>query len=263
MSIFQEHIINKSRTVSKVSNQAHNKRKIMPNPQFIGIMGYLIGLEKIHNPGKSLRQLRILLDKMNTSFADGIKIKFTIMKEMGFKGAVNRTFPLQNFLALYYEEFGKNIGTHFGIGLGKLGFEREKMPGGCFFSATKAMVEAKEKGEFLIFHQFEMNKALNALFYFIHEMNEHMTDRQQQVVEEYRKCGDIVSVADRLYLSKQAVHDSIKSSNYSVYSAAWSGLQELLAFNVRRGSTVTSKNPTKIKKSGRSFKSKKRQKLTD
>lgn len=261
MPISQEKIVFKLGTDYKLSSTY--KRKIMPDSQFIGIMGYLIGLEKMRNPGKSLRHLRILLDKINTSFADVIKIKFSIMKEMGFKGAVNRTFPLQSFLALYYEEFGKNIGTHFGIGLGNLGFQREKMPGGCFFSSTKAMVEAKEKGEFLIFHQFEMNKALNSLFYFIHEMNERMTERQQQVIEEYRKCGDIVSVAGRLYLSKQAVHDSIKSSNYSVYSAAWTGLQELLEFNVRRGSTLVNKNPIKIKKSGKSFKSKKRQKLTD
>lgn len=261
MPISQEQIVIKSGTDYKSSSTY--KRKIMPDSEFIGIMGYLIGLEKMRNPEKSLRHLRILLDKINTSFADGIKIKFSIMKETGFKGAVNRTFPLQSFLALYYEEFGKNIGTHFGIGLGKLGFEREKMPGECFFSATKAMVEAKEKGEFLIFHRFEMNKALNSLFYFIHEMNERMTERQQQVIEEYRKSGDIVSVADRLYLSKQAVHDSIKSSNYYVYSAAWTGLQELLEFNVRRRSTLINKNPIKTKKSGRSFKSKKRQKLTE
>jgi len=256
MPISQEQIVIKSATDYKSSSTY--KRNIMPNSEFIGIMGYLIGLEEMRNPGKSLSQLRILLDKINTSFADGIKIRFTIMKETGFKGAVNRTFPLQSFLALYYEEFGKNIGTHFGVGLGNLGFEREKIPGGCFFSATKAMVEAKEKGEFLIFDQFEMNKALNSLFHFIHEMNEGMTERQQQVIEEYRKSGDIVTVASRLYLSKQAVHDSIKSSNYSVYNAAWTGLQELLEFNVRRGSTLINKNPIKIKKPRRSFKSKKR-----
>ena len=226
----------------------------MPDSLFIGIIGYLIGLEEVRNQGESLRHLRILLNKINTTFADVIEIKFAITKETEFKGAVKRIFPFQNFLAFYYEEFGQNIGTHFGVGLGKLGFKREKKPGGCFFSATKAMIEAREKGEFLIFHQFEMNKAINSLFYFIHEMDERMTDRQRRIIEEYRKSGDIVSVAGRLYLSKQAVFDSIKSANYDVYSSAWSGLQELLQFDVGRRSTSVNKKSIKIKKPAKGFK---------
>ena len=205
----------------------------MAGPRFIGIMGYLIGLQQIENRGRALGQLRILLNKINKTFADSIELKFIIVSDTEFKGAVSRNFPLQDFLTLYHQEFGRNVGTHFGIGLGKLGFKRERKPGGCFYSASKAMAKAVKNGEYLIFNRFEMDKALNALFYFIHEMDEKMTDRQRQIVEVYRRNGDIVSVASQLYLPKQAVVDSLKAVNYEVYEAAWRGLEQLLRFEIK------------------------------
>ncbi|MGA1874632.1 MAG: SatD family protein [bacterium] len=206
----------------------HKQRKSGPGSEFIGIIGYLIGLKELQDRGQALGGLRILLDKINTTFKETIKVNFKITTDLEFKGAVKRSFPLQDFLVLYNGEFGKSVGTHFGIGLGELGFTQEKKPGGCFYAAAKALSEAKNKGEFLIFHRFEMNLALNALFYFIHEMDERMTDRQRLVVESYRKNGNLVSVANELYLPKQAVADLIKAARYEVFNKAWLGLYELL-----------------------------------
>ena len=206
----------------------HKQRKSAPGFEFIGIIGYLTGLRDVQDRGQALGGLRILLDKINTVFKDTIKVHFKITMDLEFKGAVKRSFSLQDFLALYGGEFGKNVGTHFGIGLGELGFTQEKKLGGCFHAAARALAEAKDKGEFLIFHRFEMNLALNALFHFIHEMDEKMTDRQRQVVEAYRKNGNLVSVANELYLPKQAVADLIKAANYEVFNKAWLGLYELL-----------------------------------
>ena len=206
----------------------------------IGIFGDLVGLEDLPSRGHHLGRLRILLDKINSTFRDKIKVDFTIINDTEFKGAFDRSFPLQDFLVLYNEEFGKDIGTHMGIGLGVLGDPDEKEPGGCFFSSRKAMAKAKENGKFVVFHGFEMNEAINALFYFIHEMNEGMTDRQRKVVEVYRKSGDIVSVSSELYLPKQGVFDSIKAAKYDIYTDAWIGLEKLLRFDVKAPSSGSS-----------------------
>ncbi|MEW5800653.1 MAG: hypothetical protein AB1847_00980 [bacterium] len=208
-----------------------NYSKAMGN-KAIGIFGDLVGLEDLPSRGHSLGRLRILLDKINATFEDNIHVGFTIINDTEFKGAFDRSFPLQDFLSLYNEEFGKDIGTHLGIGLGVLGPPEETEPGGCFFSARKAMAKAKEGGSFLLFHGFEMSEALNALFYFIHEMDEAMTDRQRKIVEVYRKSGDVAAISNELYIPKQGVLDSIKAARYDIYVNAWRGLEKLLKFDL-------------------------------
>jgi hypothetical protein len=204
----------------------------------IGIFGDLVGLEDLPSRGHHLGRLRMLLDKINTTFRDKIKVDFTIISDTELKGAFDRSFPLQDFLALYHEEFGKEIGTHLGIGLGVLGDPEEKEPGGCFFSSRKAMAKAKENGKFIVFHGFEMNDAINALFHFIHEMDEIMTDRQHKVIEIYRKSGDIASISSELYIPKQGVLDSIKAAKYDIYNDAWRGLEKLIQFDVKLPSSA-------------------------
>ncbi|MEW6381999.1 MAG: hypothetical protein AB1611_20680 [bacterium] len=199
----------------------------------IGIFADLIGLQDLPSRGQLLGRLRMLMDKINTTFRDTIKVDFMIITDTEFKAAVDRSFPMQDFLALYEEEFGKDVGTHIGIGLGALGSPQEKEPGGCFYAARGAMTQARKTGQYIVFQGFEVNEAINALFYFIHEMNEAMTERQRKIIDVYRKSGDIVSVASELYLPKQAVFDSIKAAKYDVYSAAWRGLQELLKLDIQ------------------------------
>lgn len=200
--------------------------------KYIGIIGYLTESGNSRNREQSISRLRDLFNKINDSFHDSIEIKFTMISNLKFTGAVKRNFPFQDFLALYQQEYGKNIGTHFGIGLGELGLQAKK-PGGCFYVASKALAQAKEKGEFLLFHNFEMNEALNSLYYFLHEVEEKFTDRQRQVIELYRDKEEIVTVANKLYLSKQAVADSIKAAKFQVYKEAWKGIQQLLLFEIK------------------------------
>jgi len=199
----------------------------------IGIFADLIGLQNLPSRGYMLGRLRMLMDKINNTFRDTIRVEFMIITDTEFKAAVDRRFPLQDFLALYHEEFGKDVGTHLGVGLGVLGVPQEREPGGCFYEARGAMVQARVSGKFLVFQGFEMNEAINALFHFTHEMTEAMTERQRKIIEVYRKSGDIVSVASELYLPKQAVFDSIKAARYDIYSAAWRGLDELLRFDIQ------------------------------
>lgn len=210
-----------------------NSSTVPTYQESIGIIGYLTGLEKFHSKGQHLGQLRMVLPKINSALASTIKLKFLIVSDTEFTGVVKRIFPLQDFLAMYHEEFGRQVGTHFGVGLGRLGSKQEREPGGCFYTATGAVNEAKEKGEFLVFKNFEMNQALNALFFFVHEMNEKMTDRQRQIIDAYRRSEEIAAVANQLYLSKQAIIDSIKAANYETYQKAWKGIQELLRCRIK------------------------------
>ena len=207
----------------------------MTEKKYIAVIGDLVGSRQLPERDKDQVRLNYFLVKVNSHFADAIEAHFvnTIGDEL--QGLVKRNFQLQEFLQFFHQHFGWKIKTRFGVGLGSLTTavrsEAIGLDGACFYYARERFQRAKDQAKFLTFSNFEMNKALTALFDLVFQIESKWTKRQSEIIALYREVGDQTAVARQLQITKQSVFDTLKAAKYDLYSAGWQGIQQLFEFS--------------------------------
>jgi len=108
------------------------------------------------------------------------------------------------------------------------------MDGSCFHNARAAVNQAKKENNFLVFDGFEMNAAINALFQLVGDIKKNWKKRQVEVISIFEDVGDQVSVAKKLNITRQTVHEIIKASRYELFESGWIGIQQLISFETSK-----------------------------
>ena len=206
----------------------------MDSTKYIALIGDIVGSRQLPDRANVQIQLENIFAKVNQKFRETIAANFVITIGDEFQGLVHRDFPLKDFLQFFNEHFGHEIATRFGIGLGTLTTalksEAIAMDGPCFHQAREALEFAKEKSLRLAFRGFEMNTAITALFGFLQDLENSWSARQKEIIEKYSQYQDQATLARDLQISRQAVFNVLKATNYDQYLLGWDGLQELFAF---------------------------------
>jgi hypothetical protein len=207
----------------------------MDNIDYVAIIGDLIRSREFDDRSHIQTRLEDTLQTISHEYADDIHAKFIITIGDEFQGLVKRTFPLQDFLRLFNESFGKDFPTRFGIGLGKiitqLKYEAIGMDGSSFHHARAALNDAKKQSQSIVFKGFEMNTSINAFYQFVHNIESNWNERQREVIALYRKIGNQVSVAHKLEITKQSVNDILNASQWDFFQKGWSGIKQLMSFS--------------------------------
>ena len=107
------------------------------------------------------------------------------------------------------------------------------MDGSCFHNARAALSQAKKENNFLVFKGFEMDVAINALFLLVDDIKKRWKKRQVEVISIYKDVGDQVSIAKKLNITRQAVHNILKASKYESFEFGWTGVQQLFSYETK------------------------------
>lgn len=204
----------------------------MENEKFVAIIGDIIDSKNIKNRSKAQKSLNDVLDRVNESYKEHIKSKWTIT--LGDEFQVLLKPNLEMFKILDYISYKMDpINIRFGIGLGEIYTDINHevslgSDGPAYWNARDAIESIHSNnnyGKSKISFQSEDNKdeIVNNLIYYTDWMKESWTDSQKEVLytllekDIYDNNFKQKDLAIELGISESAVSRRLSSSGIRLY----------------------------------------------
>ncbi|MHA1213936.1 MAG: SatD family protein [Candidatus Hodarchaeales archaeon] len=195
------------------------------------ITGDLVGSRKIQKRAKVQDILKQAIQTINKQFQQRLLCPFVIGWGDSFQGALKSLEGLYEVI----EAFESHLSIPFrcGIGIGEISTDFSintlEMDGSAFHFSQSALQHAKKEDKFIwiksVDQQFD--NLVNTIWTLLYTIKSGWTDRQREIIQLRQKNLTYKEIGNRKKISKQAVHNILKSANWEVVSMAISTLNNL------------------------------------
>jgi hypothetical protein len=198
----------------------------------IAVIGDVVNSRQIEQRATAQKRLQLLLAFLNDAFHGSILAPFSLSRGDEIQALVLRAAIVPDVVWEVGVRFPQSP-IRFGFGLGQLSTPLAPIPmetdGPAWWAARSAVESAaatRRNGG--VWQGFgEADKVLTAFGTLLGHMRGRLTPRQRAVLEQLRSGGEMVQVAERLKISKQAVSGIVAAAGWRAYQegeAAWRSL---------------------------------------
>lgn len=198
----------------------------------IAVIGDVVNSRRMEQRATAQAHLQSLLAFLNDAFSESILAPFSLSRGDEIQALVLRAAILPDVLWEVSVRFPESP-VRFGFGLGPLSTPLAPVPmetdGPAWWAAREAVESAagtrRTGGVWKGFGNDD--KVLTALGTLLGHMRGRFTPRQRAVLEQLRFGGEMVQVAERLKISKQAVSGIVAAAGWRAYQEgedAWRSL---------------------------------------
>jgi len=218
------------------SGKAAAPHRVASSP-CVALIADIVHSRRFHGKARERLQqkLQVLLDELNGNYEEALLARFTIGDE--FQTLLHTASPLADLL-WDLESALPEVELRIGIGHGKLDTDLKQeavgMDGPVWHQARDAVEEAKREslggGVFRGFKNAD-DEVLNGMARLLFHVRSQWTDRQKSVIRLLRDptTASQTEVARKLKLSRQAVHNRLKSTGWSAWSDAEKVFRQILS----------------------------------
>lgn len=207
------------------------RRSVHPSP-CIAVIGDVVESRRIEHRAEAQKRLQDLLSFLNGAFSNSLLAPFSLSRGDEIQALVLRGAIVPDVLWEVMIRFPHSP-IRFGFGLGELSTPLSPLPmetdGPAWWAARKAVENAaatrRHGGVWQGFGNAD--RVLTALGTLLAHMRGRLTLRQRGVLEQLRSGADMVQVAERLGISKQAVSGIVAAAGWRAYQEgedAWRSL---------------------------------------
>ena len=205
----------------------------------VALIADIVHSRRFHGKARERLQqkLQLILDELNGTYEEALLSRFTITIGDEFQTLLHTAEPLADLL-WDLESALPEVELRIGIGHGKLDTELKQeavgMDGPVWHQARDAVEQAKREslggGVFRGFKNAD-DEVLNGMARLLYHVRSQWTDRQKSVIRLLRDptTASQTEVARRLKLSRQAVHNRLKSTGWSAWSDAEKAFRQVLS----------------------------------
>ena len=209
------------------------------SPPCVALIADIVHSRRFHGKARERLQqkLQVLLDELNETYESALLARFTITIGDEFQTLLHTAEPLADLL-WDLESTLPEVELRIGIGHGKLDTELKQeavgMDGPVWHQARDAVEEAKKEslggGVFRGFKDAD-DEVLNGMARLLFHVRSQWTDRQKSVIRLLRDptTASQTEVARKLKLTRQAVHNRLKSTGWAAWSDAEKAFRQVLS----------------------------------
>lgn len=204
------------------------------SPLCIAVIGDIVQSRRIKDRLAAQDDLGYLLGYLNTALAPHLLAPFRISRGDEIQAIFGCAVVIPDLMWHALTHFAHPI--RFGFGLGelstRLGDDPRLTDGPAWWNARAAVqssVQTKRTGGVLVGFGDPDDLALTAFATLLHHMRGRLTERQLAVVSLLRSGLDMVSVAQRLRITKQAVSRIAGAAGWRPYQEGETAWRALLA----------------------------------
>ena len=227
----------KTRTRSPAKSPSR-PRRLAPLPCVALIAGIVRSRRFQGKARERLQQkLEVVLGELNETYESALLARFTITIGDEFRALLHTAEPVADLL-WDLESALSEVELRIGIGHGKLDTELKQeavgMDGPVWHQARDAVEEVKKEslggGVFRGFKSGD-DEVLNGMARLLFHVRSQWTDRQRSVIRLLRDptTASQTKVAHRLNLSRQAVHNRLKSTGWPAWCDAEKAFRQVLS----------------------------------
>jgi predicted DNA-binding protein YlxM (UPF0122 family) len=205
----------------------------------VALIADIVRSRRFHGKARERLQqkLEVVLGQLNETYESVLLSRFTITIGDEFQALFHTAEPVADLL-WDLESALSEVELRIGIGHGKLDTELKQeavgMDGPVWHQARDAVEEAKKEslggGVFRGFKNAD-DDVLNGMTRLLFHVRSQWTDRQRSVIRLLRDPTTVsqTEVARRLNLSRQAVHNRLKSTGWAAWSDAEKAFRQILS----------------------------------
>lgn len=211
---------------------------------YIAIIGDIVGSKNITERKVIQDRLSSLLDHINNTYSSDIASKFMITLGDEFQGLLHKGGNAVEILETIDREMHP-VKMRFGIGIGGITTDiNPDMPIGAdgpayhyarrmiqdLKLAEKKKMESKMNMKIEIEAYPEIANLINTIFTLNTVLKETWTNRQREIIHEYKKCGGTQSdTAKQLGIHQSNVQKALAGSEFYAYQRAVGAVTEILS----------------------------------
>lgn len=208
------------------------------SPPCIALIADIVRSRRFQGQARERLQekVQLVLDELNEACNSALLARFTITIGDQFQALFRTARPVANLL-WDLESAMPEVELRIGIGHGKLDTELRQeavgMDGPVWHQARDAVEEAKKESlAGGVFRGFKADdEVLNGMARLLNHVRSQWTDRQRSVIRLLRDpaTASQTEVASKLNLSRQAVHNRLKSTGWFAWSDAEKAFRQVLS----------------------------------